>query len=363
VAAALAARGIEVHVWCPSGAPPPTTEGVEVHQCLGAFTPRDLEAAGKLLDDFPGPRQILVQWVPHGYGYRSLNVEFCLWLRRRATRSGDHLDLMVHEPYLEFRWNSPSQSAAALIHRFMTVILLTSARQVWISIPSWEKRLRPYALRRNAHFDWLPVPSNIPVSEDNEAVDVVRRKFVSGDGILIGHFGTYGSLIAEPLKAILSALADQGAEAAILLMGQGSKEFLRRLQQEEPRLAASIYACGALPNKELSHHLSACDLLIQPYPDGVSTRRGSFMAGISHGRALVTTIGVLSEPLWTQTDAIAAVPVGDVSGFVNWIRRLSSDADLRGRLGRSARQLYLDRFEVTHVADALVKARLASDPS
>src|SRR5579871_1584838 len=354
VASELATRGIRVHVWCRTGGPAPESEGVTVQNDLGTFTRKDLLAVDAKLNSFPAPRHLVVQWVPHGYGYRSMNVEFCRWLRRRATFSGDRIDLMVHEPYLEFRWNSPGQSAAALIHRWMTMLLLSSTRQVWMSIPAWEKRLRPYALGRNVHFDWLPVPSNIPVSADPQKVADLRSRYAAGRPMLIGHFGTYGDLIAHPLKGILSALAEQGSEAAILLMGHGSEEFLRRFEREEPRL--KVFACGGLPAEELSHHLSACDLMIQPYPDGVSTRRGSFMAGLSHGRAIVTTIGHLSEPMWRDSAAVAAVPVGDVSGFVESIRRLTSDAAARDRLGRAARELYLERFDLPHVADALLQA-------
>ena len=358
VACELAARGVETHVWSPSGGAPPPAGGVVVHQSLGTFSPRDLEVTGQQLDAFPGPRHLLVQWVPHGYGYRSLNVEFCRWLRRRVRRRGDRVDLMVHEPYLEFRWNSPSQSAAALVHRLMTVILLASTRQVWVSIPGWERRLRPYAAGRDVRFDWLPVPSNIPVREDSFGAAAVRRRYADDRRLLIGHFGTYGTLIAEPLQAILSAVADKGSDAAILLMGHGSEEFRERVVRQEPRLAKTLFACGGLPSEELSCHLSACDFLIQPYPDGISTRRGSFMAGISHGRAIVTTKGHLSEPMWSETDAVAVVPVGDVSAFVAWIERLSADADERERMGQAARRLYFDRFDVPHVADTLLRARL-----
>jgi hypothetical protein len=101
VAAGLAAAGDEVHVWCGSGSripdprspipdprspiPDPRSR-VHVHPVLGTFTPRDLRRADRLLDRFAAPRRLLVQWVPHGFGYRSLNVPFCAWISRRARR-------------------------------------------------------------------------------------------------------------------------------------------------------------------------------------------------------------------------------------------------------------------------------------
>src|SRR5580765_7945820 len=83
VAAGLAAAGDEVHIWCPAaggiavnGAAAGETVdsgGVFVHRALAAFTPAELRRAGKQLDQFPRPRRVLVQWVPHGYGYKSMN--------------------------------------------------------------------------------------------------------------------------------------------------------------------------------------------------------------------------------------------------------------------------------------------------
>src|SRR5215831_14231912 len=133
LAAGLAAQGDQVHVWC-SGPPGESTEppGVFVHRELGGSRPADLRRMGGQLNRFKAPRRILVQWVPHGYGYRSMNVPICLWLWRRSRIHGDDVSLMVHEPYLAFGKGSWRQDAAALVHRIMTAILLRAANRVWI---------------------------------------------------------------------------------------------------------------------------------------------------------------------------------------------------------------------------------------
>ena len=95
VAEGLAAVGEEVCVWCPN-APESSTEahvaaGVEVRREFGSFSPSDLARVGRLLDRQPAPRRLLVQYVPHGYGFRSLNLAFCLWLWTRAALKGDRV--------------------------------------------------------------------------------------------------------------------------------------------------------------------------------------------------------------------------------------------------------------------------------
>ena len=113
VAEGLAATGDDVHVWCPPLPGSAAPNGVTVHPMLGHISRRDLRAVDLLLDRFPPPRRLLLQWVPQGFGYRSLNVGFCLWLRRRARR-GDHVEIMVHEPYLAFGEGALRWTAAAV---------------------------------------------------------------------------------------------------------------------------------------------------------------------------------------------------------------------------------------------------------
>ena len=198
----MATAGEDVHVWCPAaGHVLSETPGISVHRDFGDFRIRDLRSVGKQLDRFTGPRRILVQWVPHGYGYRAMNVPLCLWLLKRARVHGDIVEIMVHEPFLSFRKNSVRRNAVAVVHRLMTTVLLAAATRVWISIPSWQRRWQPYTLGRHVPFDWLPVPSNIPVTGNVGMARAVRERFPA-NGFVIGHFGTYG----PPMAAVLESL-------------------------------------------------------------------------------------------------------------------------------------------------------------
>ncbi len=363
LAAALGAHDDDVHIWCPACAGSQTpASGVSVHRELGSFSWPDLQRISEQLDLFPAPRRLLVQWVPHGYGYRSMNLAFCWWVWQRARRHGDRVELMVHEPNLPFRALAWRQNIAALVHRVMTVILLHAASRVWISIPGWEPRLRPYIMDRAVPFRWLPIFSNVPVAPDSGRIQEIRRRFTGGDRALIGHFGTYGAPIAALLQPILVSLAGETAEFTVLLMGHGSEEFKNELIRKNPRLADAVQATGKLSPEQLSFHLAACDILIQPYPDGVSTRRTSFMAGLSHGKPVVTTSGELTEPLWNQTDAAVIVPVNETSAFVDRIRQLLKDPGERSRIGCGARKLYNERFDISHAVAALRETLTSKDP-
>jgi glycosyltransferase involved in cell wall biosynthesis len=356
VAAGLAVEGDEVHVWCPGSQPQESSvEGVTVHAELGNLGPRALGEAGRKLDGFASPRRILVQWVPHGYGYRSMNLGFCWWLRNRAVRHGDRVEIMLHEPFLGFRWNSWRQSGAALVHRLMTMMLLGITNRVWMSIPAWEECWRRYALGRKVAFHWLPIPSGIPVIDNPAAAERIHRRYAP-EGVLIGHVGTYGWPVTAVLEPILLALADDPKAQSILLMGKGSTEYREALLVKYPRFEGLIEATGALSAGELSCHITACDLLIQPYPDGVSSRRTTLMAALSHGKPSVTTSGPLTEDLWASSGVVPMAPTGDVPAFVELVRSLRDDPAERARVGQAARALYQERLDLRYTISSLRSA-------
>ncbi|MBI4519858.1 MAG: glycosyltransferase family 4 protein [Gemmatimonadetes bacterium] len=353
VAQGLAEAGDEVHVWCPP-AERENTAGVVVHQTLGAIGPADLRRVGRELDAFAPPRHLLVQWVPHGFGWRAMNLPLCIWLWWRARVRGDLVDVMVHEPYLAFREHRWRHAAVALVHRLMTIVLLHAARRVWIAIPAWETRWRPYALGRQVPFAWLPVPSSLPKCPPcGAAAAEVRARYADRGRPLVGHFGTYGPAVAALLMQLVPAILDSRLQPAILLVGAGSEEFRRQLAAMRPDLGMRAHAAGRLPLADVAAHLAACDLLVQPYPDGISTRRTSAMAGLALGRPMVTTRGPLTEPLWHESGAVVLTDGEDPVRFVAHVEGLLDHEVERQRLGARARTLYAERFDLRHTIAAL----------
>ena len=357
VAKGLAEEGDRVHVWCPSSSAPETTNaGIEVHRTLGRISIRDLLRVGTCLNEFPLPRRLLVQWVPHGYGYQSMNLAFCIWLWNRAKVSKDEVDIMVHEPFLAFGEGSWKQDAAAAVHRIMVMMLLNAAARVWTSIPAWADRLRPYLLGRQIPLAWLPVPSNVEcLLNPADATDNF-----SGDSEpqhRLGHFSTFGWPISRMLEPLVSPLLRDHANRSLILMGRGSTEFRLKILAQNPGLNEQIYATGEVTGAELSVWIRKCEMMIQPYPDGVSGRRTTAMVALSHGLPIVTTTGFLTEDMWAQSGAAALLPSGDVTQFVGVVNDLLADEQKRRQMALRARRFYLDRFDVRHTIQALRSTR------
>ena len=152
---------------------------------------------------------------------------------------------------------------------------------------------------------------------------------------------------------IICTSSTSSPEARCLLMGRGSERFRAELLVGAPHLDERVTATGSLDAAAMSRHLSACDLMLQPFADGLSTRRTSAMACLAHGRPVVSTSGKLTEPLWDESNAVRLAPVGDPSMLVQRACDLLKDEVERARLSAAGRDLHRARFELTHTIAAL----------
>ena len=169
----------------------------------------------------------------------------------------------------------------------------------------------------------------------------------------MGHFANYSEYSVERLSQLMPALLGKHDQLSLLLLGANSGELRRRLLNTNHYLAGHIHATGSLASQDLSWALAACDLMVQPYPDGVSTRRGSTTALLAHGRAIVTTNGIATEPLWSDSGAIAMAPVDNPDRLRDLIGQMISSNKLRHDYACGAFELYDRSFALRHTIAAL----------
>ena len=303
VARGLAQDGAAVHVWCPGCELAVLEHGVHVHRALGSLSAADFRRADTELDAVAVPRRLIVQWVPHAFGRRSMNVSFCRWVDARSRVRGDTVELMVHEPFLDFTL-SPRRVVVATVHRAMTRILLRRASRVWVSTPMWEERWRPYT-RDSVAFGWVPIPATVPVDQTARLRGAeVRQALVQAGGCVIGSFSPAGPFVHASLAASVVPVIVAHPETALLLVGKGSADAREALIACDPGLAGRVHATGSIEADDVSRHLGACDLAVQPCPDGVCTRHSSVATLLAHGVPVVTTDGRFTEALWRETHPI-----------------------------------------------------------
>lgn len=351
VAIGLAAAGDRVEVWAPHAAGvAPKDPGVATHRLPGRFGPGALMRLGRELPAGDGAR-LLVQYTPHAYGMRAMNLPFCIWLRRRAAR-GDSVDVMFHEanfPYL--RGHPARYRLLAAATTMMARLVAGSSARAFVSTPAWEPRLRPW-LRAGARIAWLPVPSNIPVVDRRDLIAATRSRHAPREGLVIGHFGTCGGGIGHALERVLPFLLSGRRDLFVLMIGADGAPWREAFVGKYPEFASRTIATGELPAEALSCAISACDLMLQPYPDGVTTRRTSLTVALAHGRAIVTTAGALTEPLWAASGAVA-LAADDSGAHGAAASELLDDGARRERIGLAALALYRERFDPRHTIATL----------
>ena len=347
---ALSRCGDEVHVWTPGKSNPEIDAGpIRVHRLPDDFGPRSMAAMDRGIDRRSKSR-VLVQYVPHAFGWKAMNLPLCVWL---ASRQRERLGVMFHEvAYPMERGQSMRHNFLGVVTRAMAAILARSAQRIFVTTPAWEQMLRSLARTRRT-IQWLPIFSNVPVVEDEAGTNAIRRRIAPDGGKIAGHFGAYGSAYAAGTTALLAAGLDHDAALSVLLIGNGGVEFRERMIDHHRSFANRLHATGPLAPADLSRSIAACDLMIQYYPDGVTTRRGSCMATLEHGRPVVTTSGRLTEPLWEESRAVAMAPANDLPAMTEQVHRLIDDANERQRLGAAAHELYDRRFDIRHTVSAL----------
>jgi glycosyltransferase involved in cell wall biosynthesis len=355
VARGLAASGDRVTVWAPPAVGADAAdEGVTVRRLPSHFGPRSLAVLSRELTAGSGTRRLLVQYVPHAFGWKGANLPFCLWLRAFGLSGRMAIWVMFHEVAFPFDAEAPVRlNVLAALNAVMARLIGSTAGRAFVSIPAWRPTVESVTSPRTP-VTWLPVPSAIPVVDDVQGSARIRAHYANGRS-LIGHFGTYGAHTRLLLDDCLPALAAR-CDCSLLLIGPTSDAVAADLSARHASLDGRIHGLGALSPDDVSRSVSACDVMLQPYPDGISSRRTSVMTALSHARPVVTTTGPLTEAMWEASGAAVLVPVEDRPGLVEATASLATNESRRTRLSEQARLLYRDQFDVSRTIATLRSA-------
>lgn len=195
----------------------------------------------------------------------------------------------------------------------------------------------------------IPIGSNIKVHEatPEEISDARRELGVSEEALLLGYFG-----FVNPSKGadlLVMALEHLDDDVHLVFIGgrtgssdhETNEQFLARVNRDlEARgLTHRVHATGFLPDKETSHFLQAADLMVLPYRDGASLRRGTLMAGLAHGKAVVSTQPDPAAPQLRHGENIWLAERDDARALAAAIENVGRDAALRAKLADGAKRL------------------------
>ena len=357
LATALATSGADVRVWTTTEEALPHSS-VRINRVGPNWTLRALFRLDGELERHPGPRRILIEYVPSNFGGRSVNMLFALWVWWRSRIRRDRVGVMFHEFALPRTGGWTRARLAGSIHRAMAFLLIRASRNIWVSTPVNGERVARRQLPGAYPPRWTPIPSNLPVEPiAPDALRDLRGASAGTSRYVVGHFGTYTGHTVDLLNAILPRLLVAVPDCTVLLFGRQSREFAGRLLADHPDLRERLRAFGQLPADRLSQHLQTCDIAFQPYIDGVTSRRTTAMAALAHGLAVVTNSGPTTEPIWKESGAVEILGIAaEPAAYVAAISRLLRNRTDRVRVAEAGRRLYDDTFDLRHTMCALADA-------
>ena len=354
VAEGLAEAGDDVRIWAPpaAGPNPSSRQNIRIDRLPDHFERRGLRILAQELEKDRTAR-VLLEYVPHAFRMRAMNVPLCLMLLRRRRND---ITVMFHEvAYPISRNQSIRHNALGAVNHAMAAILTRAASRIFVAAQGWTGMLARYA-PKGRKIGWMPVPSTIPVVRDRAATLAVRARFAMAESGLLGHFGTYGPWVTSRLKPSLTSILSTQKSARVLLIGRNGEGFRDDLIRENQALASRVFATGELAAAEVSIHIGACDVMIQPFPDGITSRNTSALAGLAHGKATATTTGRYSEDLWRRSGVVFLAQDQDAEALARGTIDLLNDRERAKAMGCEAVRLYHEVFDLEHTIAALRQA-------
>ncbi len=179
------------------------------------------------------------------------------------------------------------------------------------------------------------------------------------DDVVIGYFGFLNA--SKGIDTLLQAVhraRDNHLPAKLLMIGgrTGTSDpanivYAREVDRmvEDLGLRDHIHWTGFVDSEKVSGHMAACDIVALPFRDGVSFRRGSLMAALAHGCAIITTHPEVDMPELVEDMHVRLIPPDSPTALCIAIEDLAGNPQLREEMGNHAREL-AQRFAWENIA-------------
>lgn len=307
------------------------------------------------------PELIVVAYVPLGYAPHTGGVApaFTAWCVGLRLRSRYPSILLAHEASLPTAhlWHERKHKLAALgaVQAAQFSILAACFDSVFFSnMGTWQVWADGLPLLAS-RFHTLRICSNIPYHPSDDPETDLTAAGVAVPPTTILFFGTgHQSVLFDYVEAAFRALLEIEPNAVLVVVGMSS-EKLRRASPSLAALGARVLALGYVEAKYVSLWLQVAKLVLAPLVEGVSARKGTVMAALQHGQAVVTTRGfhTRDDIAWSEICLLAPL---EREAFAAEAVRTYQDPILRSTLGRAARAEY-----EAHASAAVTASRLIAD--
>ncbi len=351
----LSSDGHETTVWTSRKKAVDQISGVVIQQPFLVDQRGGLSGILKSLHSLEAQNQLpdaaVLQFNHFSWGRRGLNLHLPILVRSIKTKWPKlRLGVMFHEvsvPPCNWRFR-----IMRLWQVWQYRTLAEAADLRIFSIEKWLQAERNRNTRRpETDSIHLPVGSNLPPSRESREKTRLRLG-ISKDTFVMGSFGTaHPSRLINWVGSAISLAYSTGRKLLLLHVGPDGDVY-RKVAGKVPFIDS-----GRLPADKASGAISSMDLFLSPFTDGISTRRGSLMAALSHGIPFVTTLGPLSDNVWSERFSNAAVPVEDGSeNFAELVKSLMTSPLELKLIGSKGKCLYDEQFAWNRISQKLTSS-------
>jgi glycosyltransferase involved in cell wall biosynthesis len=270
---------------------------------------------------------LLLQYTALGWSQRGfpIGAALTIWIARHR---GAKCAIVFHDaiPYA-----GPRQ-----IDRFRNSV------QVWVMRKLYNLSLHSIMTVPVQNVRWLPVGATkaefIPIAANlsgtlikSPGINSARDK---NSPQTVAIFGVTGSPQLQPevefIAQVIRQAAKQLGTLKLLVLGRNAQEAEAPLRNALADANIELDVHGVLPADEIERRLCEADALLF-VRGGISSRRGSALAGIACGLPVVAYQGAETGPPITEAGVMLA-PEGDRSALANNLARVLSDDALRNDL-------------------------------
>jgi glycosyltransferase involved in cell wall biosynthesis len=209
----------------------------------------------------------------------------------------------------------------------------------------------------------IPIGSNILTSlPSNFDAQQWREKVGANSGdFLLGYFGLFNrSKGLDHLLRSVAGLRDKNTPIRLVMIGGGAgvsdptnAAYIDEMNQQIVAFGLKniVQQTDYVDDEAVGAYLSACDAVALPFTDGASYRRGSLMAAIHYGCAIIATTPQVPITAFRNGENLLMVKADDSTALQAGIRQLYEAPDLREKLKRGAKALAKE-FEWSDIAEA-----------
>jgi len=196
-------------------------------------------------------------------------------------------------------------------------------------------RRLPFLLKKTY---MIPIGSNISANN--------QKPITNQDGVpIISYFGMlYPGKGLNLILDVLEVLKERKQKFVFKFIGGGmlNHEFYEtNLQKKikERSLDDQVEYLGRIPENEVSKWLNKSRFIFLPYERGLSDRRGSFMAAIAQGKAILSSPPVVVMPLLKNGVNVLWPIKASVEEYIKLTEKMLNDDELIRRLEKGAKEL------------------------